>query len=369
MKRTGIIFLFLIISNNVHGDESYFPQRNIERITASSVLENRYGVENLIDKTWRSWSEGAEGNGIGESFTIEFKIPVKPNGFILKNGYGQLDYYFKNNRVKSFEIFFVDELTGKIVNIEDSYEIERYYFTEGNWVGEYVECTKITFKIHEIYPGTHYNDTCIAEIYITSPPPLRRGDPYNYPNIERTYIQDSYTIDLLRAMYEMDNIKFRVSPYSPEEAYTLQVYTIDIESGEYVWWETSKSLARNSLGGTTLRRIFLSDNTNPILLRINGEYNIYDLLEGVYYYENNRWRRHNEQAVISLLSKKREIEASGFSCHFEFPYSNIFNISLNAIRVTGEPHGHMFRVSVPFDIIETYEFYWNGMVFEEIRGD
>jgi hypothetical protein len=339
-------------------DQSYYPQRNIERITASSVLGNGYVVENMIDKTWRSWSEGVEGNGIGESFTVEFKIPVKLDGFILKNGYGQLDYYFKNNRVKSFEIFFNDELTGKIVNIKDSYELERYYFTERNWAGDYVECTTITFKIHEIYPGTHYNDTCIAEIYFTSSSYMS-----NSPDIWNSYMQDNYSAGLLRAICEMDNEIFRVNPNNNK----IRVYG-EAWDGGYFWWGTNNSLARNSLNSPTLSRIFLFESTNPILLRINGRYNIYDL-EGIYYYEDNKWRQRNEQAVIPLLSKKEEIEARGLSCHFEFPYSNIFNVTINAVRVTGEPHVHMSKATVPFDIIETYEFFWNGIIFEEIKGD
>ncbi|GHV59086.1 hypothetical protein AGMMS49579_26710 [Spirochaetia bacterium] len=144
--------------------QEYFPQTNIKKISASSVLEERYKIENLIDKTWQSWAEGSGGDGVGESFSVEFKLPVKLGGFILKNGYGQLDYFYKNNRVKSFEVLFDNETSGRIIKTNDTFEHEWYNFPGTVYVSDYIECTKITFIIREIYPGTHYNDTCIAEM-------------------------------------------------------------------------------------------------------------------------------------------------------------------------------------------------------------
>jgi hypothetical protein len=75
-------------------------------------------MENIIDNTWRSWAEGVNGSGIGESITFTFKTETPISGFYLRNGYRSLDYYLKNNRVKEFEI--VIDNTRQIISIEDT---------------------------------------------------------------------------------------------------------------------------------------------------------------------------------------------------------------------------------------------------------
>jgi phosphate transport system substrate-binding protein len=116
-----------------------------------------------MDGTDYSWSEGAPGSGIGESITITFKDTTSAAGFVLKNGYGQLEYYGKNNRVKSFKIVFDGNYT-ETVAIRDSINFEQYLFKSP------VRCSKIQFIINDIYPGTQYDDTCIAEIRFLSRP-------------------------------------------------------------------------------------------------------------------------------------------------------------------------------------------------------
>jgi hypothetical protein len=363
MKRLSIFLLLLILTKNVHGDESYFPQRNIESISASSVLENRYNAENIIDTTWRSWAEGSEGSGIGESFTIKFKMPVKVGAFILKNGYGQLDYYYKNNRVKSFEVLFDDETSGRIITIEDSHELEWYNFPETVWVHAYIECTQITFKILDIYPGTQYNDTCIAEIYIHSAE-YRSSYGYieNYPDIWRTYRPDSYTIRLLQAFYEDENIRFRL-----DENNRPQYRYFDEELREYHWGAISTSLTNNGND----YKIFLSPAGNPILLRIKEKNDtrgyIYSELSDKKEFINNRWQTNsNATAFEPILQLKNEIEAKGLVCDFRNwdRRNNVFSIRIDAINITGEYSVGERKSWVPYEIIETYILYWNGQMFE-----
>jgi hypothetical protein len=373
MKIKWVILLFLLVSKNGYSDESYFPQQNIEKISASSTLENRYRIENIIDNTWRSWAEGVEGNGIGESFTVEFKIPVKLSRFILKNGYGQLDYYYKNNRIKSFEIFIDDELTGTIVNIEDSYELEYYglpqlyIFDDVILHGTYIECTKITFKINEIYPGTHYNDTCIAEI-VFFPPELRGGgDILNYPDIWRTYVPDPYTVRLLRAFYEEKNISFRLDKNNRP-----QIIIFDGETGEYFWHNIyTYNIYPFRDGGY---KIFLSPSKNPILLQIKRKYNntgyIYSELSDIKEFVNNRWQNTNDlTTIIQIKQLENDIIARGLFCDFR-EWDNFRNrvyvleIIVNAIRPTGDQSVGERDPRIPYEVVETYTFFWNGISFE-----
>ena len=136
---------------------------DIKNVSASSALSNsqgHYPAANLIDQTWRSWAEGAKGNGIGESFTFTlsdyYEKPIIA-GFGIKNGYGNLDYYGKNNRVKSFKIY-IDGEYSETIAIKDSISFEQYALKER------VECETIRFEIGDVYPGTTYDDTCVAEI-------------------------------------------------------------------------------------------------------------------------------------------------------------------------------------------------------------
>ena len=136
---------------------------NIKNVSASSELSNSQGfypAANLIDQSWRSWAEGSRGNGTGESFTItlsDYYEIVTVAGFALKNGYGHLDYYGQNNRVKSFKIY-IDGIYTETIAIRDSINFEQYALKEP------VTCETIRFEIDDVYPGTRFNDTCVAEI-------------------------------------------------------------------------------------------------------------------------------------------------------------------------------------------------------------
>jgi phosphate transport system substrate-binding protein len=161
---SSILFVCTIIW--AYGQETVFLDGSDMNVTASSVLsdyQDRYTASKLIDRTDYSWSEGAPGNGIGESFTITFRGKGRAAGFVLKNGYGQLDYYGKNNRVKSFKIV-IDDNYSETIEIKDSTNFEQYLFKSP------LSFSKMQFIITDVFPGTQYNDTCVAEIYLLSRP-------------------------------------------------------------------------------------------------------------------------------------------------------------------------------------------------------
>jgi hypothetical protein len=128
--------------------------------TASSALrdsQGSYPAQNLIDGTYRTWAEGARGNGAGESFAITVENRAQIAGFALKNGYGDLNYFLQNNRVKSFKIYIDNEYI-ETIPVKDSIHFEQYALQTP------VEGKKFQFVIDSVYPGTVYDDTCVAEI-------------------------------------------------------------------------------------------------------------------------------------------------------------------------------------------------------------
>jgi phosphate transport system substrate-binding protein len=189
------------------------PVMWVYQAEASSELAGAldYGAENLIDHTYRSWSEGVRGSGIGESFTLSFGEYGERTvaGFALKNGYGDLNYYNRNNRVQSFKIY-MDDTYSETISVRDSIKFEQYAFKTP------VKCGRIRFVIDGVYRGTVYDDTCVAEIALLADivsgedfdanilewtgPPADGGSKYinNAPGV--TNIPDADKIVLLKYM-------------------------------------------------------------------------------------------------------------------------------------------------------------------------
>jgi phosphate transport system substrate-binding protein len=154
-----LVYGYAQASNWAWGD--VLAGSDFSEVTASSALSDSQGwypAQNLIDTTYRTWAEGAQGNGAGESFTLAIRSgPEQIAGFALKNGYGDLNFFQMNNRVKSFKIY-IDGGYIETTTVKDSIHFEQYAF-ETPAAGE-----KIQFVIDSVYPGTAYDDTCVAEI-------------------------------------------------------------------------------------------------------------------------------------------------------------------------------------------------------------
>jgi phosphate transport system substrate-binding protein len=144
--------------------------------TASSWLtgsQGSYPPSNLVDYTYQTWAEGVRGSGIGESFTLTLSGERQIAGFALKNGYGNLDYFMKNNRVKSFKIY-IDGKYIETIPVKDSIYFEQYPLKNP------AAGTKMQFIIDSVYQGTTYDDTCVAEIAILT---TVLSDEYFHTNI------------------------------------------------------------------------------------------------------------------------------------------------------------------------------------------
>lgn len=139
----------------------------------------KYHPRNAFDNDMSTaWVEGSPGNGVGEILAFYAdKIPVKIG---IVPGYGLKKYFKLNNRIKSalLSIYTADRTAnqcmglyyrqGKLIKamtVEFNDVMEKQYFnTDGIKDGDsgYI----ITLEIKSVYPGSKYDDTCIAEISV-----------------------------------------------------------------------------------------------------------------------------------------------------------------------------------------------------------
>ncbi|NJP06741.1 MAG: hypothetical protein HC837_14540, partial [Chloroflexaceae bacterium] len=124
-----------------------------------------YTANQVIDGSLEtSWVEGVDGPGVGESFTLTFPAPLLVEQIGMSIGFDRDDAIFTaNNRIKQATIRF-----------SNGYEFEQTFadtrgiqtFDIAPPSPELAEVTSVTVVIQDIYPGTRFDDTCLAEIEV-----------------------------------------------------------------------------------------------------------------------------------------------------------------------------------------------------------
>ena len=152
----------------IQGDR-YFLQHTDYEATASSTLkasgEKTYDVENLklsafTDKTW---AEGVEGDGIGETITLKVRRPLPLDTILVMPGYDSSEnktLWAKNNRVAEFEVTLNDEHTFT-TKIPDEKFAKDYPIPVRDYAKP-VNTVKLTIKA--VHKGTAARDTCISSL-------------------------------------------------------------------------------------------------------------------------------------------------------------------------------------------------------------
>src|SRR5438876_5016476 len=160
-----------VIRNN-----QYFLDHKDYDATASSTLapqgKRNYDVVNIKADPQRDlqtpWAEGAEGDGIGESITLDVKRPLPLYGILIRAGYYNYenkDPWWKNNRVAALEITLNDEHSFT-ETIPDERLDEPYLIR----VRDYTKpVSKIKLVIKGVYRGTQFRDTCISLVELRAP--------------------------------------------------------------------------------------------------------------------------------------------------------------------------------------------------------
>lgn len=160
-----------LIRNN-----QYFLDHTDYDATASSTLasqgKHHYEVENIKADPQRElqtpWCEGVEGDGIGESITLDVKRPLPLYGILIRPGYweyGSDKAWKKNNRVAALEITLNDERTFTETIPDETFQ-EPYLIR----VRDYSKLVnKIKLVIKAVHRGTQFRDTCISLVELRAP--------------------------------------------------------------------------------------------------------------------------------------------------------------------------------------------------------
>lgn len=139
---------------------------DIDDVYATSYLiEERLGFyhkpSNVIDgNNTTAWVEDADGQGEGESLTIELDDTYAVSGFVINAGYQKnTEVYDNNSRPKELIVTFSDGQSFMV-------ELDDYYGAQKVVLDSSIETTSVTFTINDVYPGGKYEDTVISEIQL-----------------------------------------------------------------------------------------------------------------------------------------------------------------------------------------------------------
>jgi hypothetical protein len=157
-------------------DHQYFLDHTDYDPTASSTLaaqgKHNYDVVNIMGDPTREvqspWAEGVDGDGIGESITLNVRRPLPLYGILIRPGYYDYDDkepWLKNNRVAALEITLNDEHTFT-ESIPDEH-FERPYLIRVRDYNKPVNKVKLVIK--GVYRGTQFRDTCISLVELRAP--------------------------------------------------------------------------------------------------------------------------------------------------------------------------------------------------------
>lgn len=125
---------------------------------ASSRLEEKFAPENTRDDRVETvWVEGANGPGVGEWIAFTFK-PQTIQYVEIYPGYGKSkDLFFANHRLKRATLIFSDG-TRAVIQLFDEMRVQTVALQAP------VRASSLRLIIEEVFPGSQYDDTAIAEI-------------------------------------------------------------------------------------------------------------------------------------------------------------------------------------------------------------
>jgi hypothetical protein len=145
-------------------------------MSASSVLpSDRWGtyhawsaIDGLLSTPW---TEGADGPGVGEWIMLEFPGAVEIHSIGMAVGYDRDE----DDRLRSPEVFAANNRLKRATLIFSDGEQVELTFSDTRGVqvvplvrapGPNIETTFVKVVIKEVYPGSRYDDTCLAEIEV-----------------------------------------------------------------------------------------------------------------------------------------------------------------------------------------------------------
>ncbi len=140
------------------------------RVSSSSHLPEQgnihYGSENAHDLNFKTaWVEGVEGYGVGEYLEYRFEHDSpRITQIIIYNGYVKSEKAWQaNSRVKTFRMF-VNDRAYALLRLQDSRAAQVFSAAP---LGRRADGQDLVlrFEIADVYPGSKYDDTAVAELY------------------------------------------------------------------------------------------------------------------------------------------------------------------------------------------------------------
>ena len=157
-----------VLSHFYSGNCSWYCGGQIDSVTASSALADRYAAEKAHDFSIVTvWVEGVEGNGEGEYLRYSFPGTCpRITTVLIHNGYVKnWEVWYDNARVKRLLMYYNDEPYA-ILNLQDTMGLQSFDVgVLGYEDKDSAPAWSIKFEILEVYPGKKYEDTAITEIY------------------------------------------------------------------------------------------------------------------------------------------------------------------------------------------------------------
>src|SRR5882724_7225809 len=157
----------------IRGNQYFLDHRNYDA-TASSTLaphgKHHYEVENIKGRSQEGspWAEGVEGDGIGESITLNVKRRLPLYGILIEPGYwdpGNDNAWKKNNRVAALEITLNNERTFTETIPDETFQ-KSYLIRVRDYTKPVI---KIKIVIKGVHRGTQFRDTCISFVELRAP--------------------------------------------------------------------------------------------------------------------------------------------------------------------------------------------------------
>jgi len=336
------------------------PQNvSITNAVASSNASQKYNATNLYDSTSASWIEGKSDDGIGESVVLTFEKPTTVEYIEVKNGFGNLAYFYSNNRVKDCEVVLDDdESTRTKVTLDDTPVVQNVLLEKYDRL-----YSKLKLTILSTYKGSSSgNDTCLEEISVNGK--IGRTVKDADGNEIKSYIYDSETNKLFKELFTLDvgSDNIRILPNG-----LLQVQSTFWETGEKEWSTIDYSfeghLYSNFWPGTggggeeNDYKIFLFPTGRHILFiwhYIHGDsYSAEPHADlSCYVWQNGNWvvAPKDEPTLKEINALRTLIAARGLSYDFTTSYNQ--DVILSACAISGRQ-----IISVPFS------FSYDGKTF------
>jgi hypothetical protein len=111
-----------------------------------------------------AWVEGVAGPGVGEWIELSFPGTIEVHTIAIDVGYDRdADIFAKNNRIKQVTLVFSN---GEQVELDFADQRGMQTIPLVRAPGPNITATSVRVVIDEVYPGSKYDDTCLAEIEI-----------------------------------------------------------------------------------------------------------------------------------------------------------------------------------------------------------